>query len=223
MNKTFCAVIFDWDGTLLDSTGVITESIRSAARDIGLPVPTRQKASYVIGMGLRDALAHVVPDLRREQLDEFVERYRVHYMKMDSTLMPFEGIPALLADLQKSEVTMAVATGKSRAGLNRALSQLGWQHLFADTRCADEGEPKPSAWMVHELCSSLDLQPTEVVIVGDTTHDLGMAKNAGADAIGVTYGAHDPQALRDFGALAVVDSVVALRNCLVNHTSLLQA
>jgi phosphoglycolate phosphatase len=216
----FDAVIFDWDGTLMDSTGVITESIRNAARDLGLPVPSREQASYVIGLGLQDALAHAVPGLRKDQLAEFVDRYRHHYIKFDATLVPFEGIPALLAQLHLYGVTLAVATGKSRVGLNRALAQTGWARFFADTRCADEGHPKPHPWMVHELCESLKLLPSQVVVVGDTTHDLGMARHAGASGIGVTYGAHDPESLAQFGAWRMVNSVAELSAVLLQHTRL---
>jgi phosphoglycolate phosphatase len=212
-------VIFDWDGTLIDSTAVITESIRSAARDLGLPVPTRQQASYVIGMGLHEALAHTVPGLKPSDLQAFVERYRVHYMQFDAQILPFDGIPELLETLHRGGVPLAVATGKSRRGLDRALEQTGWGALFTETRCADEGEPKPSAWLVNDLCEACGWDATRVVVVGDTTHDLGMAKNAGARAIGVAYGAHDPEALRLFPAWKVVQDVAELGTLLIEHTS----
>jgi phosphoglycolate phosphatase len=208
-------VVFDWDGTLIDSTAAIVHAIRAAAADLGLPVPSRQQASHVIGLGLFDAIRRAVPVIDRAQVPAYVERYRHHYLRRDADLEPFDGVPGLLADLADSGAWLAVATGKSRAGLNRALDQMGWTGKFLTTRCADEGLPKPDPWMLRDICDELGLGASETLMVGDTTHDLGMARAAGAAAIAVTYGAHPREALAGEPALAVVDSVVELREALL--------
>ncbi len=210
-------VVFDWDGTLIDSTAAITHAIRMAAVDIGLPMPSAERASHVIGLGLSDAIRHAVPDIRHEQIPAYVERYRHHYLRRDAQLMPFGGIPELLDDIAGQGVHLAVATGKSRAGLNRALLQLDWRGRFATTRCADEGIPKPDPWMLNDICEELALEPAEIVMIGDTTHDLGMARAAGAQAIAVTYGAHPPEQLRTEPALAMVETVDGLRQALLHR------
>ena len=215
MRQRFRLVVFDWDGTLIDSTAAIVHAIRAAAADLGLPVPSRQQASHVIGLGLFDAIRRVVPVIDRAQVPAYVERYRHHYLRRDADLEPFDGVPALLADLADSGAWLAVATGKSRAGLNRALDHMGWTGKFLTTRCADEGLPKPDPWMLRDICDELGLGASETLMVGDTTHDLGMARAAGAAAIAVTYGAHPREALAGEPALAVVDSVVELREALL--------
>jgi len=215
----FELVVFDWDGTLIDSTRAITDAIRLSAADLGLPVPTRERASHVIGLGLLEAIHFAVPKIAREQLPAFVERYRVHYLREDAHLQPFDGIPALLAELEAAGVMLAVATGKSRAGLNRALEQTGWKRHFLTTRCADEGAPKPDPWMLLDICAELATEPARAVMIGDTTHDLGMAAAAGATAVAVTYGAHPQAELRARAPAACVGSVAELRSWLVPRLS----
>ena len=148
-------VVFDWDGTIVDSTRAITDSIRQAAADLGLPVPPVERARHVIGMGLLEAIHYAVPSIRREQLPAFVERYRQLYLREDAFLKPFDGIPELFAELEAAGVMLAIATGKSRAGLDRALNRTGWGRHFVSTRTADEGAPKPDPWMLRDLCEEL--------------------------------------------------------------------
>ncbi|MFT3803383.1 MAG: HAD-IA family hydrolase [Burkholderiaceae bacterium] len=214
-SAAFDLVVFDWDGTLVDSTGAITEAIRGAASDLSLPIPTREQASHVIGLGLHDALRLAVPDLTAESLPAFVERYRFHYLKRDQSFLPFDGIADLLTELNGSRQWVAIATGKSRVGLNRALEQMGWQRRFITTRCADEGRPKPHPWMLLDICEELGVAPDRAVMIGDTTHDLGMARDAGAASVAVTYGAHPHAELHAFGATVIVDSVAQLRDWLM--------
>ncbi|MCD6680112.1 MAG: HAD-IA family hydrolase [Burkholderiaceae bacterium] len=208
-------VVFDWDGTLIDSTSAIVHALRAAAADLGLPIPSRERASHVIGLGLFEAIRIAVPSIEREQLPEFVVRYRHHYFALDARLEPFEGIPQLLAELVDVGAWLAVATGKSRAGLDRALGQTGWARHFLTTRCADEGAPKPDPWMLSDICQELDVDPARALMVGDTTHDLGMARAAGAGAIAVTYGAHTRGELEAEPSLAMVDSITELRDTLL--------
>ncbi|MCD6672092.1 MAG: HAD-IA family hydrolase [Burkholderiaceae bacterium] len=213
--RRFRLVVFDWDGTLIDSTAAIVHALRAAAADLGLPIPSRERASHVIGLALFDAIRMAVPSIEREQLPEFVVRYRHHYFAVDGRLEPFEGIPQLLAELVDSGAWLAVATGKSRVGLDRALEQTGWARHFLATRCADEGVPKPDPWMLSDICEELGVDPVQALMVGDTTHDLGMARAAGAGAIAVTYGAHPRRELEAEPSLAMVDSIAELRETLL--------
>lgn len=215
MKQRFRLVVFDWDGTLIDSTAAIVHAIRASAADLGLPVPSREQASHVIGLGLFEAIRAAVPIIERERMPAFIERYRHHYLRHDPDLAPFDGVPQLLGDLADSGAWLAVATGKSRVGLNRALDQMGWMGRFLTTRCADEGAPKPDPWMLRDICDELGIGAAELVMVGDTTHDLGMARAAGAAAIAVAYGAHPRDALEAEPALAIVDTVSELREALL--------
>jgi phosphoglycolate phosphatase len=210
-------VVFDWDGTLIDSTAAIVEAICGSAADIGLPVPSREQASHVIGLGLADAIRHACPTIDAAQVPAFVERYRHRFLARDARLVPFEGIPPLLDELERQGIWLGVATGKSRAGLNRALDHMRWTSRFLTTRCADEGIPKPDPWMLRDIGDELGLAPNELLMVGDTTHDLGMAQAAGSGAIGVSYGAHPREQLDRVPALKVVDSVGELREALLEQ------
>jgi phosphoglycolate phosphatase len=212
--RRFDLVVWDWDGTVIDSVGAVADAIVGAAVDLGLPAPTPERARWVIGLGLLEAIHHAVPTIAREQLPAFVERYRVHYLKRDPELEVFAGIPELLRGLDAAGVPLAVATGKSRVGLNRALVQTGLGPRFAATRCADEGAPKPDPWMLRDLAATLQVAPDRMVMIGDTTHDVRMAQAAGAASVAVLYGAHDPGSLRASGPDAVVDSVPALADWL---------
>ena len=212
--RRFDLVVWDWDGTIVDSVAAVADSMIAAAGDLGLPVPTPQQARWVIGMGLMEAIHHAVPTIRRDQMPAFIERYRVHYLKRDATLVVFEGVTELLRGLDAAGVPLAVATGKSRVGLNRALVQTGLGPRFVDTRCADEGAPKPDPWMLRDLGEVLQVSPQRMVMIGDTTHDVGMAKAAGAASVAVLYGAHEPDALRGSAPDAIIDSVPALADWL---------
>jgi len=203
-------VVFDWDGTLIDSTGAIAECIRAAARDLALPVPSFEQASHVIGLGLRDSLRLAVPALAPARTEAFVEAYRHHFRTAEAGMPLFPGVRALLDGLRERGYALAVATGKSRRGLDRALAANGLGPLFAASRCADETEPKPHPAMLHELMRLLDVAAPDMLMVGDTSHDLGMAQGAGVDALAVTYGAHPADSLRAMAPRGCVDSVEAL-------------
>jgi phosphoglycolate phosphatase len=212
--RAFDLVAWDWDGTVIDSVAAVSDAIVGAATDLGLPVPSAHQARWVIGMGLMEAIHHAVPAIRREQMPAFIERYRVHYLRRDPDLQVFEGIPELLRGLDSAGVLLAVATGKSRVGLNRALVQTGLGPRFVATRCADEGAPKPDPWMLADLAQTLQMDPGRIVMIGDTVHDIGMAHAAGTASVAVTYGAHDPDALRASAPGAIVDSVPQLADWL---------
>jgi phosphoglycolate phosphatase len=210
-------VVFDWDGTLLDSTAGIALAIQDAARDMGLPVPSRDAANHVIGLGLHDALNTAVPSLAPAQYAAFVEHYRKHFFAQEESMSLFDGIPELLRDLHARGHELAVATGKSRKGLDRALAATGLGPLFVATRCADETHPKPHPAMLLELMQVRGRSAPELLMIGDTSHDLGMAKSAGVDAIAVTYGAHAGEGLRGLAPRACVESVTELRQWLMTN------
>jgi phosphoglycolate phosphatase len=213
--KEIRLVVFDWDGTLMDSTGAITSAIRDAAADLGLPVPSRTQASHVIGLALPIALRQAVPEVSPEQLPKLIERYKQHYMLRETSLHPFDGIPQLLESLEKMQVRTAIATGKSHIGLMRALDNLNWRSKFATTRCADQGHSKPHPWMLLDICSELGVRPDQALMIGDTTHDLGLAKNAGSPSVAVTYGAHGSDEFELFSPIAIFDEVAHLSSWLV--------
>ncbi|MGI4848373.1 MAG: HAD-IIIA family hydrolase [Janthinobacterium lividum] len=208
--KQFDLIVFDWDGTLMDSTATIVKCIQAAARDLGLAVPDQKTASHVIGLGLGEALRLAVPDMDPRLQDRLVERYRHHYLAQDQDLVLFEGVREMLADLSQQGYFLAVATGKSRVGLSRALDSVKLTSLFDATRCADETFSKPHPAMLQELTRELGQDMKRTVMIGDTTHDLQMALNAGALGVGVQYGAHLEAELLALAPLYSASSVPAL-------------
>jgi phosphoglycolate phosphatase len=212
----YSLIVFDWDGTIIDSASAIAECIRSAAADLGLTVPTREQASHVIGLGLHDALRGAVPGLPAERVAEFVARYRAHFLKSEDGMGLFDGMRELLESLSHGR-TLAIATGKSRRGLDRALDANGLRPWFRASRCADETHPKPHPAMLMELMEQLRKTPEEVLMIGDTSHDLHMARGANVDAVAVTYGAHAEQGLRALEPRACVGSVAELGRWLTRN------
>jgi phosphoglycolate phosphatase len=210
VSNRFKLLVFDWDGTIIDSTGLIVHSIQSACRDLGLVVPTDDAARYVIGLGLQPALSHLLPGVDQQTYPLVSQRYRYHYLAGDHEAPLFGGVADLLQQLRLRGHTLAVATGKSRAGLDRSLRHVGLTALFDATRCADETFSKPHPAMLHELMVDLVVSPQQTLMIGDTTHDLDMAANASVAGLGVGYGAHPAEQLRTRAALEVVDSVSTL-------------
>lgn len=210
-------VVFDWDGTLADSAAIIVEAIQRACGDLGLSVPDDVAARYVIGLGLHDALRHVAPSLAENDYPQLSARYRVHYLGRDPEIPLFPGVERMLDSLVGRGHMIAVATGKSRRGLDRALEQNGIGHRFIATRCADEGAPKPDPDMLLHLMERLGVLPSETLMIGDTTHDLMLARNARVEAVAVAYGAHPRSALAEETALAIVDSVGELDRWLADN------
>lgn len=211
-------VVFDWDGTLMNSTGGIVRAIQAASRDMGFEVPDDREAAWVIGLSLDEALARLAPPMNARDRERYLERYRYHYLTKDSELQLFDGVIPMLEALGEQGVMMAVATGKSRVGLNRALEATGLGRYFAVTRCADETHGKPNPRMLLEIMADLATEPDAAVMIGDTTHDLGMAANAGMHGLGVTYGAHSASELRTHPHLDIVDSVVEMQEWLKPRT-----
>jgi phosphoglycolate phosphatase len=199
-------IVFDWDGTIIDSTGPIAECIRQAAGEMGIGVPDEERARHVIGLGLHDSLRHAVPDLPASRYGDFVALYRKHFLAREDTMQLFAGMPELLARL-KARHLLAIATGKSRRGLDRSLDAGGLRQFFTASRCADETRPKPHPAMLIELMDQLQRGKEEMLMIGDTSHDLEMAKAAGVDALAVTYGAHGEAGLLACGPLGCCSTV----------------
>jgi phosphoglycolate phosphatase len=215
--RQFDLIAFDWDGTLFDSTALITRCIQSAVVDVGGAMPSRQAASYVIGMGLMQALAHAAPDVPPERYPLLGERYRHHYIASQHDISLFDGVLPLLGELKARQHLLTVATGKSRRGLDEVLHTVELVGVFDGSRTADETAGKPHPLMLHELMEEFGVDPGRTLMIGDTTHDLLMARNAGCASVAVSYGAHEPQTFHALGPLHVAHSVRELHDWLVAH------
>jgi phosphoglycolate phosphatase len=213
----FDLIAFDWDGTLFDSTGIIVRCIQEAVRDVGGTVPSDQAAAYVIGLGLMQALAHAAPDVPKERYALLGERYRHHYVRQQNRISLFEGVLPMLQSLRERGHLLAVATGKSRHGLDEALHSVELQGRFHGSRTADETAGKPHPRMLQELMAEFGTVPQRTLMIGDTTHDLQMALNAGCASVGVSYGAHEPHGFAALQPRAVVHTVDELQRWLLTH------
>lgn len=211
MTKRYDLIVFDWDGTVMDSTAAIAGSIQAACRDMALPVPSDEAARYVIGMGLVEALRHAVPDAHESMYEPLAARYRHHFLAQDASIPLFAGARETIMELHGQGYWLAVATGKNRNGLNRVLAMSELGEYFHATRTADQTFSKPHPAMLLEIMDELGLSAERVLMVGDTTHDLQMAINAGVDAVGVTHGAHPAEQLRALSPLALLDDFIELR------------
>ncbi len=212
--RVFDLIAFDWDGTLFDSTAIIARCIQAAVRDVGGTVPSHEAASHVIGLGLVQALAHAAPDVPKDKYAELALRYRHHYMVRQHDISLFDGVLPMLAKLKSRQHWLAVATGKSRLGLDEALSVVALQGVFDASRTADETAGKPHPRMLFELMQEIGVEPSRVLMVGDTTHDLQMAINAGCASVGVSYGAHHPSGFELLQPRFVAHSVPELHHWL---------
>ncbi len=215
--RQFDLIVFDWDGTLFDSTALITRCIQAACADLGVPTPSDRDASYVIGMGLQEALQHAAPSLPPERYRELGLRYRHHYLARQHELLLFDGALALLGVLKERNHLLAIATGKSRLGLDEALAAVHLRGLFDATRTADKTASKPHPLMLLELMRELGTDPGRTLMIGDTTHDLQLAANAGTASVAVSYGAHEPEALAGLAPRHVAHSVAELQAWLLEH------
>jgi phosphoglycolate phosphatase len=217
MTARYELLVFDWDGTLVDSAGHIAVSLQSAFADLGLPVPSDESARHVIGLGLQDALTYLDPTLPASRYEDVTERYRFHFLSGDAGIACFPGVQESLASLNREGYLLAVATGKSRRGLDRSMQSLSLGAHFHSSRCADEGFPKPHPEMLQVLMEELGTTPDRTLMIGDTTHDLQMAANAGVRAVAVSYGAHPLTELERLRPEACVDSFDGLMRWLKRH------
>lgn len=206
MANRFDLLVFDWDGTLMDSAAHIAAALQEAFRDLDLPVPSNAAARHVIGLGLQDAMMYLNPGLDRNRYEEVADRYRVHFLAGDQDVGLFPEVATGIPALNQEGYLMAVATGKSRRGLDRSLLATGLSPYFHASRCADEGFPKPHPEMLQAVMEMLGAVPDRTLMIGDTTHDLQMAQNAGVAAVAVSYGAHLPGDLESMNPLGCVGS-----------------
>ncbi len=215
--RQFDLIVFDWDGTLFDSTALIVRCIQAAAADLGTAVPSDSQAAYVIGMGLAEALQHAVPGLPRERYPELGNRYRHHYFARQHELTLFDGTLEMLQALKARGHWLGVATGKSRRGLDDVLQTVELRGLFDATRTADETASKPHPRMLLELMAAFDVAPARTLMIGDTTHDLQLAANAGAASLAVSFGAHEREAFEAYAPRLVAHSTRELGDWLLAH------
>jgi phosphoglycolate phosphatase len=205
-------VVFDWDGTLVNSTAKIVQAMQHAAESVGFNVLDDLSIQQIIGLGLPEAIATLYPSLTQIQSALMQDAYKAAFIAIDSqqSCVLFKGVEDCLAELESNDIQIAIATGKSRKGLDRMLVNYGWQNRFHATRCADETKSKPHPKMLHELSQALNMTPDQMLMVGDTTFDLEMAKNAGVQSVGVSYGAHSVTQLEEYSPLAIVDCLSKL-------------
>ena len=216
-SRRFDLIAFDWDGTLFDSTALIVRCIQRAAQDLHLPVPSDQEAAYVIGLGLHEALQKVVPGLPPERYPELGQRYRHHYFAAQHEISLFQGTLEMLAALKDRHHWLTVATGKSRRGLDEALSSTELKGVFDASRTADETFSKPHPRMLEELMAEFGVPPERTLMIGDTVHDLQLAINAGTASVGVAYGAHDHESFDAYQPLHIAHDVADLQGWLLRH------
>lgn len=208
-------VIFDWDGTLVDSVEHIADSLHQAATDLGYPALEREAYRDIIGLGMVEALEKLYPGISREEMNRIREGYAGYFFKKVTTPQNvFEGMADVVADLRNAGRQCSVATGKSRRGLNSALVSSGLGGHFEITRCADETRSKPDPTMLREILQFYGIEPEDAVMIGDTRYDLEMAKRIGMPSIGVEWGVHKRDVLGDYDPHAIVESVPELRKVL---------
>jgi len=204
-------IVFDWDGTLMDSEARIVACLQAAIRETGLEPRSEEQLRNIIGLGLREALMTLYPDGSETERDALVHHYRHHFLERDDTpSVLFDGAEALIRDLHRQGHFLAIATGKGRQGLDRVLEETGLKDCFHATRCADESFSKPHPAMLLDILDRLGVEPDDALMVGDTEYDLLMARNAGVPALGVTYGVHDRERLLKCQPLDCVDSLSAV-------------
>ena len=217
---TYKLIIFDWDGTLMDSQERIVNCLSASAVDLNLIKLEPSVLKHVIGLGLTEAIMTLYPELETPQVQSFAERYRYHFLTANDTPMGlFKNVQILLQTLNEQGFLLAIATGKARRGLDRVLQQTQLVDMFHGSRCADETRSKPHPLMLEELLNEFGLTPDEAIMIGDTEYDMMMADSIKMDRLAVGYGVHDKQALLKHDPLGCVDSVNALSQWLTNCQS----
>ncbi len=217
MPKQFDLIVWDWDGTLADSTGMITNAILKAAEQVGLPALTREAASGIIGLGLRESIHSLYGDIPAEQAQALAAQYNTNYYAGESEILLFSGAAETIVELNRCGFKLAVATGKGRRGLNLALEHTGLGRQFHATRTMDECFSKPHPQMLDELMDDLVVLPERTLMIGDTSYDLHMAKNAGVSAVGVTYGAQSASQWQHLNPIQQFDDFSSLSDWLLSH------
>jgi len=218
MNHQAKLIVFDWDGTIMDSVAHIVSSLHLSIQDLALPAKTDEQLKNIIGLGLREALHALYPDGSNDELTALTSRYREYFFDKESDKSElFSGARALIHELQEEGYLLAIATGKGRNGLDKVLKETCMTEYFPVTRCADESQSKPHPQMLLEIMDYYAVNASETIMIGDTEYDLQMANNAAASSIGVTYGVHDKQRLLNCSPLTCVDSVNDLHRWLFHQ------
>jgi phosphoglycolate phosphatase len=210
MPKRFDLLIFDWDGTLADSTVAIVDALRYASHDLNLPTPSDQASRDIIGLELFTALKVLFGELDASLMQDVAERYKHHYNVFSPEIKLFDGVKTALPALADDGFILAVASGKGKNGLLRAIEQANFTRLMLATRSADDCFSKPHPQMLQEIMDELGATPERTLMIGDTTFDLQMAQNAGVSSLAVSYGAQSEQALIPHSPLACFDNFATL-------------
>ena len=223
MKDRYELIVFDWDGTLMNSEARIVTCIQRAAADAGVPVPSVDAARDIIGLGLDEAIARLFPESDAPAVTGIVDAYRRHWLgdEVEEAVL-FDGAHKLVGGLHDRGFLLGVATGKSRRGLDKALQESGLGEFFHATRCADETFSKPHPQMLEEILTDLDTAATDTLVIGDTEYDMQMARSAGADAVGVGHGVHSSERLLESGASRCFADLMELYEWLLNRTGGLQ-
>lgn len=211
MSARYRLIVFDWDGTIADSEARIVASVGSAVKETGLPSRSPAEIRNIIGLGMRECMETLYPEISAHRYQEFIDAYRKHFhLQAQTAVALFPGVKSVLGRLDSRGYVLAVATGKSRRGLDRELRESGLQPLIGISRCADEAPSKPHPQMLVDLLELAGVEPGMTLMVGDTTYDMQMARDAGVDRVAVSYGAHDRSRLIEFEPLEIVDSLSGL-------------
>jgi phosphoglycolate phosphatase len=215
--RSYKLIIFDWDGTLMDSVGRIVSSMQAAAKSAKLSIPSDHDAKQIIGLSLPKAIEILFPKRTEAQAEFLIAQYKLQYVELNTTPTPlFDNALNLLTRLRTTDKLLAVATGKGREGLQRVWQVTDTEQYFHTSRCADEAHSKPDPQMLHSLLTELNIEAKQAVMIGDTSHDLEMARRAGVDSIGITLGVHDKDVLSQYQPKAIVDSLFELETLLIS-------
>jgi len=218
MNKRFELLVFDWDGTLMDSIDHIAFSLAAAAEDVNLKDLGILRYKSIIGLGLAEAMAELYPDAEQDEQTALCERYRHHFLNSrNRSSNLFEGAHDMLTSLKSSGSKMAIATGKARRGLDRVFDETGYHSMFHASRCADESGSKPDPNMLHEIMTELEISPDKTLMIGDSRYDMQMANNAGIECVAVSYGVHDCADLQEHTPLTCCNNIAELSDWLHMH------
>ena len=218
----FPLLVFDWDGTLVDSIERIVTSLQFASKNVVNIEVSATQAKNVIGLGLIEAVEKLHPELNSQlhatELNSIADTYRQHYLHDNNVPAPlFSGVEKLLNELRDDGYTLAISTGKSRAGLQQSIDEHQLAKYFATTRCAGENKSKPDPEMLYEILDELNFSAEQTLMIGDSEHDLKMAHNANMKSIGVTHGVHDAKTLEKHNPLICLNDITELSDYL-NHT-----
>lgn len=216
-NRTFDLIVWDWDGTIANSTGTITNAIVKAAEQVGLPTLDAVAASNIIGLGLKESINVLYGDIPTEKVQALAVQYTANYYAGESEIPLFDGVKETIVELNRRGYKLAVATGKGRRGLNLALQHCGLTNYFHATRTVDECFSKPHPQMLDELMDILVVTPERTLMIGDTSYDLEMAQNAGVASVGVTFGAQTQDKLVRYNPLRIFNQFCDLSTWLLNN------